>query len=95
MNQPKPQISLRPFPPDELEAFNKELQALCDKYSAQVDSRAVINDNGTIGSQLFAVKRVELVPKEEGMAVAKPSVAEGSVNVKAERTAGTVKVPKK
>lgn len=71
MEAQKPQFTLRPFPPDELTAFNNALQELCDKHSAHLVAKPSIAENGTITSNMMAFKKIQLVPKEDGTLVPK------------------------
>ena len=63
----KPQYTLSNFSPDE----GKEVIAKLDKFmlenSAELVVTPLINPNGTIGAKVEVFKKVELVPKSEGI----------------------------
>lgn len=62
----QPQFTLRPMPQAELEAFNKDLQDLCDKHSAHMVARPSLTDTGAVTASLMAFKKIALIPQEDG-----------------------------
>lgn len=74
----QPQYTLREFPKDELDKFNKELQALCDKHSAHLVSKPRFTEQGTVSSAIMAFKKILLVPKEDGTLVPTEEKENGS-----------------
>lgn len=65
--QEKKNYTLADFTPEEVKAFNTELEALLKKHTGEIVVTPIINQNGTIGAKVEVFKKVELVPKAEGV----------------------------
>lgn len=78
------QYSLVDFSPEEAKYITAEFDAVLEKYNGQLAVTPIINKNGTLGAKAELFKKVELVPKAEG--VLSPYLKENGEN--ANETAG-------
>lgn len=61
------QYSLVEFSAEEGKQIASEFDAVLVKYNAQLSVAAIINKDGTLGAKAELFKKVELVPKEQGV----------------------------
>lgn len=78
---------------EELEAFNKDLQEVISKHGVEMRLIPLFKPNTTgsfnVDSQIYVYKKVELIPKDEG--VPSPFIENGENNSDTtEKTAETV-----
>lgn len=71
----EPKFSLVDYSPEVAKEVTEALDEVLKKHDGQFVVTPVINPNGTIGAKVEVFKKVELVPKEEG--VPSPFVTNG------------------